>query len=114
MIHRPGPVSWAYQFGCVVRCSALYLSRNDDDGFSADDEELIVSLAATAGVAIENARLFAESHRRQDWLQASTEITRQLLASDGEEPLHVLRAGCKKSRTPTRSTSCCRRRMGAA
>ena len=68
----------------------IYLSNNDEVSFSAEDEELIASLAATAGVAIENARLFAESRRRQDWLQASTEITRQLLASDGEEPLQVI------------------------
>ena len=51
---------------------------------------MIASLAATAGVAIENARLFQESDRRQEWLRASTEITRQLLASDGEEPLQVI------------------------
>ena len=68
----------------------IYLSGHDDDRFTAEDEELIASLAATAGVAIENARLFAESRQRQDWLRASTEITRQLLASDGEEPLQVI------------------------
>ena len=68
----------------------IYLSGHDDNTFSEEDEELISSLAATAGVAIENARLFAESHQRQEWLRASTEITRQLLASDGEEPLQVI------------------------
>jgi signal transduction histidine kinase len=68
----------------------IYLSGHDDDRITTEDEELIASLAATAGVAIENARLFEESHRRQDWLQASTEITRQLLARDGEDPLQVI------------------------
>jgi signal transduction histidine kinase len=68
----------------------IYLSGYDDDLVSAEDEEMIASLAATAGVAIENARLFQEAHRRQEWLRASTEITRQLLASDGEEPLQVI------------------------
>lgn len=57
---------------------------------SAEDEELVAALAATAGVAIENARLFDEARRRQAWLQASTEITRQLLSSKGEEPLQVI------------------------
>jgi signal transduction histidine kinase len=68
----------------------IYLSGYDHDHVSAEDEEMIASLAATAGVAIENARLFQEAHRRQEWLRASTEITRQLLASDGEEPLQVI------------------------
>lgn len=41
-------------------------------------------------MAIENARLFEEAHRKQDCLAASTEITRQLLSSEGDEPLHVI------------------------
>ncbi len=68
----------------------LYLTRDDERPFAAEDEELVLSLAATAGVAIENARLFDEARRRQDWLQASTEVTRQLLSSDGEEPLQLI------------------------
>lgn len=68
----------------------LYLTGHDDAEVSAEDEELVTSLAATAGVAIENARLFDEARRRQDWLQASTEITRQLLSNEGEEPLRVI------------------------
>ena len=68
----------------------LYLAGHDDAGVNAEDEELVSSLAATAGVAIENARLFDESRRRQVWLQASTAITRQLLSNEGEEPLRVI------------------------
>jgi two-component system, NarL family, sensor histidine kinase DevS len=68
----------------------LYLTERDGGQFSAEDEELVAALAATAATAIENARLFAESRRRQDWLQASTEITRQLLASEGENPLRLI------------------------
>src|SRR3954447_19850658 len=46
----------------------LYLTdRRDADGFSEEDEELVVSLAATAGFAIENARLFQETERRRQW-----------------------------------------------
>lgn len=67
----------------------LYLTGHER-AVSAEDEELVASLAATAGVAIENARLFDEARRRQEWLQASTEITRQLLSSKGEEPLQVI------------------------
>ena len=61
----------------------LYLARLGDDAFGAEDEELVSALAATAGVAIENARLYEEARRRQVWLQASTDVTRELLtASD--------------------------------
>src|SRR6185312_6605876 len=68
----------------------LYVSGHDDDEISVEDEELLFALGATAGVAIANARLFDEAQRRQDWLQASTEITRQLLSNEGEEPLQVI------------------------
>ncbi len=61
-----------------------------DHVMSVEDEDLTSSLAATAGVAIENVRLLEESRRRQDWLQASTEVTRQLLSTEGEEPLQVI------------------------
>ncbi|SHF54496.1 Histidine kinase-, DNA gyrase B-, and HSP90-like ATPase [Jatrophihabitans endophyticus] len=68
----------------------LYLTRDDGRSFTQDDEDLVASLAATAGVAIENARLFEESQRKQEWLEAENEITRQLLASEGDEPLQVI------------------------
>jgi signal transduction histidine kinase len=58
----------------------LYLTdRLDGSDFSSDDEELVVALAASAGIAIENARLYEESRRRQEWLRASAEISRDLL-----------------------------------
>ncbi|MFM6851692.1 MAG: GAF domain-containing protein, partial [Terrabacter sp.] len=58
----------------------LYLAdRIDGTDFTADDEDLVVALAASAGIAIENARLYEESRRRQEWLRASAEISRDLL-----------------------------------
>ncbi|MCU1659675.1 MAG: hypothetical protein JWO57_4331 [Pseudonocardiales bacterium] len=68
----------------------LYLAEAARGDFTADDEELVSALAATAGIAIENARLFDQAERRQAWLQASMQITRQLLSTDGEEPLQVI------------------------
>lgn len=62
----------------------LYLTRADERPFTADDEELVQALAATAGVAIENARLFESAQRRQEWLRSSTEVTRQLLSGEGD------------------------------
>lgn len=63
----------------------LYLTdRTDGGAFTAEDEELVLALAATAGVAIENARLYEESRRRQEWLRASGEISRQLLDPEAD------------------------------
>ena len=68
----------------------LYLTESKNGEFSAEDEELVAALAATAGVAIANARLYEQARRRQDWLQASTEVTQQLLSAEGEEPLRLI------------------------
>jgi signal transduction histidine kinase len=68
----------------------LYLTEPESGEFTPDDEEVVLAMAATAGVAIENARLFAQSAQRQRWLQASMDITTQLLAAEGEEPLELI------------------------
>lgn len=68
----------------------LYLASLTEAEFSAEDEELVSALAATAGVAIENARLYAEAERRQDWLEASTDLTQQLLTAQGDEALRLV------------------------
>ncbi|WNV84776.1 GAF domain-containing protein [Umezawaea sp. Da 62-37] len=71
----------------------LYFTGSENGRFSAEDEQLAVALAATAGVAIENARLFHESEQRHRWLVASTNVTRQLFAGQDPHPLDlVLRA----------------------
>jgi len=48
--------------------------------FDADDEAVLIALAAAAGVAIDNARLYEEARRRQEWLEATSELTRGLLS----------------------------------
>ena len=64
----------------------LYLTdRLDGVPFTAEDEELVGALAATAGIAIENARLYDESRRRQEWLRASGKISRHLMSASGDE-----------------------------
>ena len=68
----------------------LYLTERESGEFTADEEELASALAATAGVAIENVRLHEEAGRRQDWLQASTEVNEQLLSAEGEDPLRLI------------------------
>ena len=58
----------------------LYLAeKRGAREFTEDDEALVVALAAAAGVAIENARLYALAHRRERWLAAAAEITSVLL-----------------------------------
>jgi signal transduction histidine kinase len=58
----------------------LYLTeKRSGAGFTADDEAVVVALAAAAGVVIENARLYEEAARRQRWLEAAAEITAALL-----------------------------------
>ncbi len=68
----------------------LYLAEPVSGTFSAEDEELVTALAATAGVAIENARLFADAQQRQRWLHASTEMTRDVLVEAPDDSLRVL------------------------
>src|SRR6266536_1213771 len=68
----------------------LYLAEREGGEFTAEDEDLVSALAATAASAIDNARLYAEAGRRQQWLAASTEVTRQLLSTEGEPPLRVI------------------------
>jgi signal transduction histidine kinase len=58
----------------------LYLSEKHGAGeFTQDDQEIVIALAAAAGVAIDNARLFALARRRERWLAAAAEITGVLL-----------------------------------
>ncbi|WP_307815922.1 sensor histidine kinase [Myceligenerans indicum] len=59
----------------------LYLTeKNGGRQFDEQDELIITALATAAGVAIENARLYEESRRREEWLDASGEIARELLS----------------------------------
>jgi signal transduction histidine kinase len=59
----------------------LYLTEKKGSGqFNAEDESVLTALAAAAGVAIQNARLYEEAHRQQRWLSATTEVTRRLLS----------------------------------
>lgn len=50
--------------------------------FDADDEAVLTALAAAAGVAIDNARLYDDARRRQAWLETTAELTRGLLSGE--------------------------------
>ncbi|MDJ0318838.1 GAF domain-containing sensor histidine kinase [Arthrobacter antibioticus] len=83
--HHPSMVSF---LGVPVRVRGrvfgnLYLTEKSDGAdFTAEDEELAVALAAAAGVAIENARLFEDARRRSSWLEASMSVTGRMMDDD--------------------------------
>ncbi|WP_309648186.1 GAF domain-containing protein [Nocardioides sp.] len=70
----------------------LYLTEKLGGGdFTAQDEEIVVALAAAAGVALENARLHEEAALRQRWLAATAEIAALLAAAaPGPESLQLV------------------------
>ncbi|ADX73243.1 histidine kinase with GAF domain [Pseudarthrobacter phenanthrenivorans Sphe3] len=64
----------------------LYLTEKDGgQDFTPEDEDLAVALAAAAGVAIQNARLFEDSKRRQKWLEAGMELSSRLIMTPHPE-----------------------------
>ncbi|MBT2212694.1 MULTISPECIES: GAF domain-containing sensor histidine kinase [Actinomadura] len=66
----------------------LYLTEKAGGGeFEEEDQVVVSALATAAGVAIENARLYEETRRRQRWLEASAEISTALLS--GTDPHEV-------------------------
>lgn len=68
----------------------LYLTeKNTGQPFSEDDEVLAQALAAAAGIAIDNARLYEQSRARQSWIEATRDIATELLA--GTDPGRVFR-----------------------
>ncbi len=70
----------------------LYLTeKNGGATFDEADERTVLALAAAAGAAIENARLYADAARNQASLQASSDITTALLSgADTDEVLHTV------------------------
>jgi signal transduction histidine kinase len=68
----------------------LYLTeKRNGQPFSEDDEVLVLALAAAAGIAIDNARLYEQSKTRQAWIEATRDITTELLS--GTDPAAVFR-----------------------
>jgi two-component system, NarL family, sensor histidine kinase DevS len=75
----------------------LYLTEKAGGGeFEEEDEVIVTALAAAAGVAIENARLYEEGRRRERWLEASAEVSTALLSGTATEDVMSLVAECAK------------------
>lgn len=66
----------------------LYLTeKSDGREFTEDDEVLVLALAGAAGIAIDNARLYQAARTRQIWIEATRDISTDLLA--GADPVAV-------------------------
>jgi len=75
----------------------LYLTEKaGGQPFSEDDEVLVQALAAAAGIAIDNARLYEASRTRQSWIEATRDIGTELLS--GTDPVRVFRLVADESR----------------
>jgi signal transduction histidine kinase len=78
----------------------LYLAEKiDAPEFTDGDEQVVVALAAAAGVAVEKARLYRDSRRREQWLEAANAVTPALLAERG--PDEVLDRIARQARVVT-------------
>ncbi|MBF6176628.1 GAF domain-containing sensor histidine kinase [Nocardia blacklockiae] len=68
----------------------LYLTEKaGGQPFTEDDEVIVQALAAAAGVAIDNARLYEGSRARQSWIAATRDIATEFLAgTDSDKVLH--------------------------
>jgi signal transduction histidine kinase len=82
----------------------LYLTeKRGGTDFDEEDESVVTALAAAAGVAIENARLYDEVRQRERWLDASSEVTLALLF--GTDPAEVLAMVARRAREMTEADS---------
>jgi signal transduction histidine kinase len=64
----------------------LYLTEKEaGGGFSAEDEELVIGLAAVAGAAISNARLIDDLRRRETWRGAVLDVAASVLSGEAAE-----------------------------
>jgi signal transduction histidine kinase len=75
----------------------LYLTeKSNGEDFTFDDEVVVSALAGAAGIAIDNSRLYEAARQRQAWLEATGEVTAELLdGTDTDEALRLIasRAG---------------------
>lgn len=78
----------------------LYLAeKRGGIPFTADDETVLVALAAAAGVAIENARLYERSQQQRASLETASELTQQLLEGTAERDAmsFLVRRACEQA-----------------
>ncbi|MFI1918538.1 GAF domain-containing sensor histidine kinase [Nocardia sp. NPDC020380] len=80
----------------------LYLTeKSGGHPFTEDDEVLLQALAAAAGIAVDNARLYEQARTRQAWIAATRDIATEFLA--GTDPSEVLAHVVEHARELTNS-----------
>ena len=80
----------------------LYLTqKRGGRDFDQTDEDVVLALAAAAGAAIDNARLYTQTRQRERWLQASSEVVAAL--QGGSDPEAVLELVAQRAREVTGS-----------
>ncbi|MCU1677777.1 MAG: hypothetical protein JWM93_2535, partial [Frankiales bacterium] len=81
--HHP-PMKTFLGVPVVVRGEAfgnLYLTEKNGGGpFTEADQNIVLALAAAAGLAVQNARLYEQAQRRQRWLEATSEVATRVLS----------------------------------
>lgn len=75
--------------GAPIRCRGMifgniYLTEKEG-GFTDEDEDALLVLASQAGIAIDNARQYEETRRRERSLDSLREITDRILGGAGPE-----------------------------
>jgi GAF domain-containing protein len=80
----------------------LYVTESrHEEGFTADDEQLLTALAGAAGIAVENALLLEAARRRERWQEASARLADGLLSGElppEAEMQHVLATAVEVAR----------------
>ncbi len=66
-------------FGNLYLTDKVEDGSDGDEGFTEADEQMLLALAAAAGVAVENARLYEQALARQRWVSASAGASRALV-----------------------------------
>ncbi|MEV7979541.1 GAF domain-containing protein [Streptomyces sp. NPDC086519] len=76
----------------------LYLTeKRGGAGFGEEDEAIVSALAVAAGMAVDHARLYADSRLRERWLRADADITHSLMSgSPRAETLGLIAERCRE------------------
>ncbi|MGW1888967.1 GAF domain-containing protein [Streptomyces sp. NPDC002004] len=64
---------------------SLYLAGRSGGPFTEEHEQLLRVLAAQAGIAIGNARLYETARQRERWIEGAAAVTTALLSGDAAE-----------------------------
>ncbi|MGY1633476.1 GAF domain-containing protein [Geodermatophilus sp. SYSU D01186] len=57
----------------------LYMTEKQNGEFTPEDEAVLTALAGAAGIAVDNARLYAEAETRRRWTTAVSDVRASLL-----------------------------------